>query len=153
MQFIEPDDLFLLRTARRAQDVERRRQEFKHQIDRPAEHGDGWDSLIMAYFIGQPRAVILYMRAVNALVKHCRAHNKKEREKAKVLIIRAIGRLIREGRLKRVKRRFVRVSGGEIPQTPIIPFGNLIPGTGRSRSHVASGSTESQTVVNPSIFV
>ena len=127
MLLIEPPDLFFTRAEQRRQEAERERQEFHRQIAAQQDKADGWDRVIMDYFIGQPGTVVLIMRAVNILVKHCRARCKRDRERAKIPIIRAIGGLIRQGRLKRVRRRFVRANQAEVPSKPVLPMGVAVP--------------------------
>jgi hypothetical protein len=113
--FIEPPDMFFRRLEDKQREVDR-------ILSHPTEHPSGWDETIMRFFIAQPDAVMLFMRAVNALVKQCGARCKRERETAKIAIIHALGRLIRQRRLVRVRRRYVRVNTGEVPQAPVIPL-------------------------------
>ena len=153
MLIIEPFDLFLYRAEQRQQQAECERQEFQRQVANPVEHADGWDTAIMAYFVSQPGAVVLFMTAVNNLARHCRARCKRDRERAKIILIHAIGRLIRQGRLKRVRRRFVRVNEGEVPQKPVNPLGVLPPDVGTLRPGVSVGSTPSRSVIHPAVFV
>jgi hypothetical protein len=118
------------RADERERQTERDRCKFQHRVENPVEHPDGWDSLILDFFIRQPGAVVLFMRAVNSLVKHFRAGCKRDRERAKIIIIRAMGRLIRQGRLKRVRRCFVWANEAEVPHKPVIPLGVALPKAG-----------------------
>jgi hypothetical protein len=123
MLVIEPIDLFYDRAEQRRQESECERRIFQSQVANPTEHEGCWDGAIMTFFVGQPGMVVLFMRAINVLAKQCRTECKRDREQAKVILIKAIGRLIRQGRLKRVRRRFVRVSETEVPAKPVMPLG------------------------------
>ena len=106
----------------------------------------------MRFFIAQPGVVIPFMSAVNSLVKLCRARCKSDREKAKIEIIRALGRLIREGRLVRVRRKNVRVNEAQVPHEPIIPFDEFKSSKRNSLAN-SVGSTAAMGAINPAIFV
>ncbi len=134
-------------------EAERMRQQFLHQVANPQEHADGWDETIMSFFINQPRLVILIMRAVNVLTKQHRYACKKHREQAKILVMRSIGRLIQEGRLKRVRRRYVSISAAELPPKPIIPLGALMPDAAKLEATIAAGSTPARLVIHPGVFM
>ncbi len=132
---IEPPDLFL----RRMQETQR---DFEWGLAHPTEHPSGWDEAIMRFFIGQPGVVIPFRRAVNTLAKLCRPRCQRDRDQAKIAIIRCLDRLAREGRLVRVGRRHLRVNEGEVPHAPILPLKEFL----RTRSSLeASRSQESAT--------
>lgn len=152
MLIIEPPALFLDRENERERQTERDRCKFQHHVENPNEHADGWDLVIMSFFVSQPGAVVLFMSAVNGLVKHCRPRCKRDRERAKIIIIRAIGRLIRQGRLKRVRRRFVRVNEAEVPHRPVIPIVGSLPRVEVLQPCASVGSTKTQGVIHPGIF-
>lgn len=141
MIVIEPPRLFFDRAHARQHQLECDQHGFQHHVANPHEHLDGWDQAIMNFFIGQPGAVVLFMRAVNTLARHCRAGCKRDRERAKIIIIRAMGRLVREGRLKRVRRRYVRVNAAEVRPRPIIPRGVPLPDAHALRAGSSAGST------------
>jgi hypothetical protein len=113
--FIEPAELYFKRAAQK-------RSEFDRILQNSPADISGWDSAIMRFFVTHQGSAVLFMRAVNALAKQCCARNKRERESASLLIMRAMGRLIREGRLVRVHRRFVRVHMTQVTAKPIISF-------------------------------
>jgi hypothetical protein len=150
---IERPELSYNRAEQQQRRVERERRIFQLQIENPADHSDGWDQVIMNFFSWRPGEVVMFMRAVNVLAKQCRASCKRDREAAKILIIRSIGRLIREGRLRRVNRRFVRISQGEIRGQPVIPdIAPLLDTQGIQRCY-STGSTSDQITIHPAIFV
>ncbi len=153
MLIIEPPDRFFDRIKDKQCYYAKQYREFDHHNATQKEHPDGWDYVIMNFFIRQPGAVVLFMRAVNALVRHCRSRCKLDREKAKIIIIRSIGRLIREGRLKRVKRRFVRINQGELTGAPLIPTGVPLPKAQPIRPGASKGSTPGTTAIQGGVFV
>lgn len=149
----EPYDLFLKRASERERQIERERRAFEHRVANPTEHQDGWDDAIMSYFVSQPGAVLLFMGAVNDVVKKCRAKRKRDREQAKIIIIRSIGRLIRQGRLKRVRRRYVRVNEAEVPHVPVIPISLVRSSSAAFQARVSEGSTAKRMVIHPAVFI
>jgi hypothetical protein len=154
MIIAEPTDLFLNRAYERERRLERERREFQYRVSNSTEHEDGWDDTIMAYFGSRAGQVVLYMRAVNAISRQCQAKRKRDRERAKIIVIRSIGRLIREGRLKRVRRRFVRVNEAEVPHVMVIPMGTPAQaGLSKLQARVSERSTKGQKVIHPAIFL
>ena len=150
---IEPPELACNRAAQQQRRLERERRTFQHQTKNSTEHGDGWDRVIMDFFRWRPEEVVMFMGAVNALAKQCRASCKRDREAAKILIIHSIGRLIRDGRLERVNRRFVRINPGEIRGKPVIPDVAPLPSNQATQRRYSLGSTWGQMAIHPAIFV
>jgi len=144
---IEPPDLFIRRLEQKQREVDR-------ILSQPTEHpGWDWDETIMRFFIAQPRAVMLQVRVANALVKQCSARTKPAREAAKIAILRALGRLMRQRRLVRVGRRSVRVNAAEVPRPPVIPLEEFRRNRRALAASLSAGSAKPAGIIEPAIFV
>ena len=66
-----------------------------------------WDEPILAYLRQNSAQPVLLVRAVNAVVKTRRHFSTRHRDRMRVEILRAFGNLICQGRVARIKRRFV----------------------------------------------
>ena len=66
-----------------------------------------WDEPILAYLRRNSAQPVLLMRVVNAVVKTRRHFSTRHRNAMRGEILQALGRLIRQGRIARIKRRFV----------------------------------------------
>lgn len=122
-------------------------------LSQPTEHPSGWDEAIMRFFMAQPNAVMLQVRVANALVKQCSARSKPAREAAKIEILRALGRLMRQRRLIRVGRRSVRVNAGEVPRPPVIPLDQFQRNRSPLETSLSAGSAAPTGIIHPAIFV
>lgn len=144
--FIEPPDLFLRR-------LDQKQREVDGILSQPTEHPSGWDDSIMRFFIAQPNLVMLQVRVPNELVKQCSARTKSTREAAKIEILRALGRLMRQRRLIRVGRRSVRVNAGEVPRPPVIPLEEFRRNRRAHEASLSAGSAVPTGIIHPAIFV
>lgn len=143
---IEPPDLFLRR-------AEEKQREVDWFLTHPTEHLSGWDEAAMRFFIAQPNLVMLQVRVANELVKQCSARTKPAREAAKIEILRALGRLMRQRRLTRVGRRSVRVNAAEVPRPPVIPLDEFRRNRRALEASLSAGSAPPTGVIHPAIFV
>ena len=66
-----------------------------------------WDQPILAYLRQNSAQPVLLVRAVNAVVKTRRHFSTRHRNAMRIEILRALGKLIRQGQVVRIKRRFV----------------------------------------------
>lgn len=146
MIIVEPPDMFFRRLEDKQREVDR-------ILAQPTEHPSGWDEAIMRFFIARPNAVMLQVRVANVLVKQCSARTKPAREAAKIQILRALGRLMRQRRLIRVGRRSVRVNAAEVPRPPVIPLDEFRRNKSKLEASLSVGSAPPTGIIYPAIFV
>ena len=77
-----------------------------------------WDEEIWQFLRQRYGQTLSFMAVVNAVAGRHRFMNNRLRVQAKVQIIKALGRLLREGRLRRVRRECLILP---VPTEPVLP--------------------------------
>lgn len=100
MFICEPSAIFAERQVRRIHAA-------RDLLTAPLADKTGWDQAIMFTLQRSSGEPILLVRLVNMVVKDCRHSSTRHRDAMRVDILKALGSLVRRGRIVRLKRRFV----------------------------------------------
>lgn len=100
MIFVQPAETYAEQSVSRSNAVNR-------LLTAPLADLTGWDEAILHILRCSGNQPILIVRVVNLAVKTCRHNSTRHRDAMRTDIFRAIGSMVRRGRLVRVKRRFV----------------------------------------------